>query len=449
MILGDRYRLDRELGKGGAATVWLAEDLAAGARVAVKVLDASTSVGRGERLEREARLLSSLRHDHVVRVHDVGEHEGRPYIVMELLEGGSLAERVEREGPLRPEEAVRALLPVLDALGKAHELGIVHRDVKPANLLLRATGEVVLCDFGIARADDGDTRTGVALGSIGYMAPEQRLDARRVGPPADVYGAACALFNLVTADTPVDLYLAPDHSPRWDSVPAPLRPVLRRATRSEPSARQQTMAELVEDLGAVLPALHALPAVRSRVLEPPVGYVPTRFDEPEPTPSAERRERLADREAWGWAGRTAPVGRSAMWVGAALVVVASGVALTMGPLAERVLAEVAAPPPAEVPPLAPPAVEGEWVGVVGDSRVRLTLVSGGALAGEVRVGEGEGRIELAGGVEGDELVLVERAGERPGTWRARLGATGLVLEGTRGRPGEAPLPFAVVRAPRQ
>ncbi|MCB9687166.1 MAG: serine/threonine protein kinase [Alphaproteobacteria bacterium] len=453
MILGDRYRLIRELGSGGAATVWLAEDFVGERQVAVKWLHGTEgATTRRERLEREARLLESLQDTHVVRVFDVGEHDGRPYIVMELVDGGSLADRVNREGPMRPVEAVRTLLSVLDALGKAHALGIVHRDVKPGNVMLRSDGSVVLCDFGIARQDtsEGDTRTGVALGSMGYMAPEQRVDARRVGPEADVYAAACTLFNLVSADTPVDLYLAPDHSPRWEGVPAPLRPILRRATRSEPSARHHSVDELAADLRAVIPALDALPAVRSRMLEP-VGHVPTRASEPEPSVKAQDRERWVDREEWSWSQRTAaPVGRSALWLGVTMVALASGLGLLAGPLTDLVaprLTEVAPPPE----PSAAVVVDvvGSWRGIVDGREAELLLEAGDPLRGRVLVhlGAGEMRAAVVGEIDGDRLALTETSGLRPGSWKATVSGSGLVVEGVLSREGEPELPFAFVRAP--
>ncbi|MEQ1505296.1 MAG: serine/threonine-protein kinase, partial [Myxococcota bacterium] len=267
MVVGDRYRLERELGTGGSAAVWLAHDLVLDRTTALKLLLPVDQGGdtRRERLRTEARALAALDHPNVVRVFDLGHHADRDYIVMEYLERGSLADRQVEDGPLAPIDAVDAVIAVLAGLEAAHAAGIVHRDVKPGNVLIRADGTVALCDFGIARTDLGSaTRTGVALGSIGYMAPEQRIDARRVGPAADVYAAACTLYNLLTTDTPVDLYLAPDTSPRWEPVPAPLRPVVRRATRAEPSARFASAAEMAEALHAVRPSLAGLPPARIR-----------------------------------------------------------------------------------------------------------------------------------------------------------------------------------------
>src|SRR5262245_52415839 len=151
-VVGERYRLDRELGTGGTATVWLAHDLVLNRPAAVKLLIATDRAeARRERLRTEARALAALDHPHVVRVFGLGEHEERDYIVMEYLERGSLADRLALEGPLAPTEAVDLVLQVLEALQAAHAAGIVHRDVKPGNVLIRADGTAALCDFGIAR----------------------------------------------------------------------------------------------------------------------------------------------------------------------------------------------------------------------------------------------------------------------------------------------------------
>ncbi|MEQ1571123.1 MAG: serine/threonine-protein kinase, partial [Myxococcota bacterium] len=327
-----RYRLLSELGTGGSATVWLVHDRALDRPAALKLISERGGESRRERLRTEARALAALDHPRVVRVYDTGTADDRDFLVMEYLERGSLADRLTAEGPLAPAEAVAVSLQVLDGLEAAHHAGIVHRDVKPGNVLVRADGTVALCDFGIARtADGGDTRTGVALGSIGFMAPEQRVDARRAGPQADLYGVACTLFNLLTGDTPVDLYLAPDSSPRWDAVPAPLRPVLRRATRSEPSLRFESAAEMSAALAAVAPAVASLGPARGSARSPLVGHPPTR-EEPEPSVRAEQRVRKVEVDDWGWSSRRAPVGRTAVWVGVATTALATVLFSTLGPL---------------------------------------------------------------------------------------------------------------------
>ncbi|MEZ4237253.1 MAG: serine/threonine-protein kinase [Myxococcota bacterium] len=470
-LVGDRYRLDRELGTGGTATVWLARDQRAERAVAVKVVVPVPLGGaaRRERLRTEARVLASLDHPNVVRVLDLGEHDGRDYIVMEYFERGSLADRLALGGPMPPGEAVDAALQVLAGLGAAHDAGVVHRDVKPGNVLVRDDGTVALCDFGIARTALGSaTETGVALGSIGFMAPEQRLDARRAGPQADLYATACTLFNLVTNDTPVDLYLAPDTSPRWDAVPQGLRGVLRQATRSEPSQRFVSAPAMAEALRAVRPSVEALPALRSRHNHSPlIGYVPTSVPpravdplEPEPSVRAEQRERTVGDDDWRWAhGQRAPVGRPAVWIGASVMGLATLVGLTLGPLsagdhayrpAEEVPVEAPVLPTAP-PPGAPLAPAGTWQGMFGEAHRATLVLTGppGALRGDLvmRLGRHELHSKVRGEVRPDGVLSLSDETGRPAgtTYEARPLAGGLVLEGEMVRGEEPPVPFALVR----
>jgi serine/threonine-protein kinase len=449
MVVGERYRLDRELGVGGTAAVWLAHDLFTDTPCAVKWLlpDPRGGPTRRERMRGEVKALVSLEHPHVIRVTDVGAHEDRDYLVMELLERGSLADLVERDGPLPPAEAVRLSIQVLSALGAAHQAGVVHRDVKPGNVLLRDDGTAVLCDFGIARADGvgGETRTGMALGSVGFMAPEQRVDARKVGPAADLYAAACTLFNVITGDTPIDLYLAPDHSPRWEGVPAPLAPILRRATRVSADQRYVSAEEMAEALTEVLPSLERLPAVRRTRLDPTPSHVPTRVDEPLSLDA--ERPRTVDAHDWGWSSSRSTTGRPALWVGTALLAVVTAVGSWIGPLAAS--EEPPAPAPVAV---AAPTLGGTWVGTLGPS-TRAELVLRGPsdrMAGDlvVHVGSNEVRSRLVGAWDptANELRLKDDNPAAPGVWTARPSASGLVLEGelVRAAPARA-LRFAFVR----
>ena len=441
--------------------MWLARDLFLDRRAALKLLNRAERDAnvRSERLRAEARALAALDHPCVVRIYDVGQHEDRDYIVMEYCEQGSLSERLAA-GPVPPHEAATLLQHVLSALAVAHRAGIVHRDVKPGNVLVRADGTIALGDFGIARTADGpDTRTGIALGSMGFMAPEQRVDARRAGPQADLYAAACTLYNLVTADTPIDLFLAQDSSPRWEPVPAPLRPFLRKATRSEPSARFHDAAEMSDALSLVLPALEGQPAARGpRSDSPPIGYLPTRDDsETEPSLKAEQRERKAGLDEWAWANAPRrPVGRTALWIGTTTLLFATVAGLMLGPLAEEELlslslAERAAPAkPLLVVPSEAPALEGQWRGTFGGHSGVLSLHgTPSALSGEVALSLGAHELHtvVTGSFDATsrELVLVESQSSRPATYRARLFPNDLILEGALSRADEAPLPFALVR----
>jgi len=204
--LGGRYRVGELLASGGMGEVWAAHDLLLDRPVAVKVLGgALAGDGRAaERLRREARAAGRLEHPSIARVLDLGEHDGRPYLVMELLEGESLATRIDRAGPMPPEEAARVVAAVADALEAAHAAGVVHRDVKPGNVFLTSAGEVKVLDFGIAWcAHDAALTTGELLGTAAYLAPERVL-GHRATPAADIYALGVVLFELLAGHRPFD-----------------------------------------------------------------------------------------------------------------------------------------------------------------------------------------------------------------------------------------------------
>jgi eukaryotic-like serine/threonine-protein kinase len=204
--LGGRYRMGALLAVGGMGEVWAARDLLLDRTVAVKVLGrALAGDGRAaERLRREARAAGRLEHPNIARVLDLGEHDGRPYLVMELLEGESLAARIDRAGPMPPPEAARVVAAVADALEAAHRAGVVHRDVKPGNVFLTSAGEVKVLDFGIASAaGDAALTTGDLIGTAAYLAPERVLGDRAT-PAADIYALGVVLYELLAGHRPFE-----------------------------------------------------------------------------------------------------------------------------------------------------------------------------------------------------------------------------------------------------
>ena len=209
-VVLDRYDLSEPLGRGGMGTVWRAHDRLLGREVAVKELVLPEGVEDDElqqmnaRVLREARAAARLSHPGSVVVYDVAQEAGRAYIVMELVEGRSLKEIVARDGPITPERAARIGLEVLDVLEAAHGRGIVHRDVKPANVLLDRSGRVKLTDFGIARLRDDSslTMTGQVLGSPQYMSPEQA--SSQAVPESDLWGLGATLFFAVEGRPPFE-----------------------------------------------------------------------------------------------------------------------------------------------------------------------------------------------------------------------------------------------------
>ena len=205
--LADRYRLERELGRGGMATVYLAEDLKHGRRVALKVLRPELIPTLGaERFHREIRIASGLQHPHILSIHDSGEALGVLYYAMPYVEGESLRARLAREVQLPADEAVRIVGEVAEALAFAHAAGVLHRDIKPENILL-ASGHALVADFGIARAIDAAgserlTETGLALGTPHYMSPEQASGSRVLDARSDLYALGCVLYEMLAGEPP-------------------------------------------------------------------------------------------------------------------------------------------------------------------------------------------------------------------------------------------------------
>jgi serine/threonine protein kinase len=303
--LADRYRVERTLGTGGMGVVVLATDEVLGRQVAIKRIHADPGGEQGRRIRREARLGASLNHPAVVAVLDTLADEDGLFIVMEYVEGETLADVLAR-GPLAPDEALRVLRPVAAALDHAHAHGVVHRDVKPANVLLSASGRVKLADLGVATSADVTqiTRTGGVVGTAAYVAPEQ-LEPEPATPAADVYALAATAFEALSgrrARTGATAYAVLDAAQRGDApdlrealpqAPAAAGDVLRRGMARDPAARPASAGELVDELAAAFqpepaptpapPPPPSRPAVQRRTARPRPAPPP-----PEP---AERRSR--------------------------------------------------------------------------------------------------------------------------------------------------------------
>src|SRR5919109_4256676 len=212
LALDDRYRLERELGRGGMATVYLAYDCRHDRPVALKVLHPAIAATFGaERFLLEIRVTARLQHPHILPLLDSGVVETAPggpspFYVMPYVEGESLRDRLRREHQLSVEEALRIVMDVAAALGYAHERGVIHRDVKPENILL-SNGQAIVADFGIARAvslagGERLTETGLALGTPHYMSPEQATGDRSVDARSDVYALGCVLYEMLAGEPP-------------------------------------------------------------------------------------------------------------------------------------------------------------------------------------------------------------------------------------------------------
>ncbi len=270
--LADRYRVDRVLGEGGMATVYLAEDLKHRRKVAVKVMRPELAATLGaDRFLREIEIAAQLSHPHILPVHDSGESGGVLFYVMPYVEGESLRERVHREGQLPVDEALRLAREVAEALGYAHKRGIIHRDIKPANVML-GEGHALVADFGIARATDGGqalTQTGLAVGTPQYMSPEQATGERDIDARADVYAIGAVLYEMVagqppyTGSTPQAVLakslteeVAPLARVR-PGVPAPVAAVVAKAMARRPADRYASGGELEQALASARDALRS------------------------------------------------------------------------------------------------------------------------------------------------------------------------------------------------
>ncbi len=306
-MLAGRYRLVEPIGSGGMGKVWRAHDDLLSRTVAVKELTAGLYVAQADRdvlharTQKEARAAARIQHPAVVTVHDVFEHDDRPWIVMEYVDGPSLAEAAKAAGRIEPREAARIGLHVLGALRAAHAVGVLHRDVKPGNVLLARDGRVLLTDFGIAaiEGDSSITRTGEIVGSIDYLAPE-RVTGGTPDPASDLWSLGATLYTAVEARSPFrrtspisSLQAVVNDEPPALRQSGPLGPVITALLRKDPEERpsaQETERMLLE-------------VMEGREPRAAQAYVPTRAVSPQELSGA--REAEPEAPAASGAGGTA------------------------------------------------------------------------------------------------------------------------------------------------
>ncbi len=365
-----RYEIKEKLGEGGMAVVYLAYDPNFERSVVVKVIkrDYSDESEFRARFSREARIIAALEHEAIVPVYDFGEHDGQPFLVMRRMTGGTLADRMG--GPLALGDAARIVERIADALDYAHSQGVVHRDLKPGNILFDGLGKAYLSDFGIAKLAQATTKlTGAAIiGTPAYMSPEQMRPGQSVDGRSDVYSLGVMVFELLTGRLPYDsqdmfgmMYAhvnepPPDIRKVRPDLPYESDPFIQRAMAKKPGDRYQTTSELARELSllATQPAkgqasLPPQPAPPSRPKAHPGDFVPT-------LPLGEKPAEPIQPRRFGWLWVVLPAAFMAVCALAALF---GGILMLPGLLAARTpsptTVAVVAPTTASFPTALPPS----------------------------------------------------------------------------------------------
>jgi serine/threonine-protein kinase len=322
-VLSGRYRLEAKLGSGGMSTVYLARDATLDRPVAVKVMhrEMSEQPDQLERFRQEARAVAKLSHPNVVAVIDAGEDAGHPYIVFEYVEGETLKQRIARVGALDAQEALAYAIEIARGLTVAHARNMVHRDIKPQNVLIDTEGRAKLTDFGISRQleQDGMTATGRVLGTTDYVAPEQAM-GHAVDVRSDIYSLGVVLYEMLIgqvpfhADSQVGVAMKhvneelPDVQQRRPEVSAAAALVVERATAKDPERRYQGVGEMIDDLSTAL-------EVEAARAGSTTGEATSVLDA---VPPAKRK--LSTRARWSWAAIALVVLAGAAAVGVVLFI---------------------------------------------------------------------------------------------------------------------------------
>lgn len=364
-VLGGQYCVIRKLARGGFADVFEVRDLELDRQLAVKVLreDLAPTQGMVARFKQEARALARLNnHPNTIPIHFVGESQGVVYQVLSYVEGPTLADLLTKHGRLEPDVIVPMLVPVLEVLAHAHELEIIHRDIKPDNVMIeRRSGRPLLVDFGIAKCLDGvinHTQTGYVVGTPMYMSPEQALGRDAVDGRADIYAFGAMLYQLITGVPPYDgatsqeivaKHLSapvPDPAERAPRIPAWLSEVVRRCMAKDPSARYGSAAEVAAALRAGLGVVEAdwSQAVRLATALTPSAPAPRAFS---PKPLSAPTERLERKPKERTAKPVSAQRRPRYGLLAAGLALATVTGLAAAAVLQRPATEAAAPAPVQ------------------------------------------------------------------------------------------------------
>jgi eukaryotic-like serine/threonine-protein kinase len=386
-VLLDRYEVGRLLGAGGMAEVFEGRDRLLARRVAIKVLQAQFARDPSFliRFKREAQAAASLSHPNIVGVYDTGTEDGTHFIVMEYVEGRTLKDVIRAEGPLYPERAAEVCADVCGALIAAHARGLIHRDIKPGNVMLTPEGKVKVMDFGIARATTSETitQTAAVVGTAQYISPEQ-AQGQTVDYRSDLYSVGCCLYEMLTGTVPftgaTPVAIAYRHvredptPPRMlnPDVPAPLEAITLKAMAKLPDNRYQTAAEMHDDLERFRNGqpVHATPLMDSAAATQAIprdgGADPTAMLGTVP---ADRAARYAEpeeeerRTSVGWIVVSllalVVVGLAAFFITRAVTGDGTGTDTTLAPstVPPTTQPPTTAPPTTEPPTTAPPTTE--------------------------------------------------------------------------------------------
>jgi hypothetical protein len=443
--LDTRYRVLDRLGEGGVAVVDRAIDGLTGRHVALKRLrhDVVERAALGRRLAEEADCLGAVQHPSIPRLHACGT-DPEPWIAMDLVDGRTLATILADEGPLPPRTALQIVHQLLDALIALHDVGCIHRDVKPDNLMWTLDGRLYLLDFGIARGQGTTSTADGALGTAPTMAPEQERAPDAVDARADVYAVGATLYQLLTGSSPLGLHAAPPTSPRFLDVPPALLPLVRDATTADPAHRIPDARTFQDRVAAAIPDAPVERAVAGTPVDPaqrPTTAVVAgpRGDELAIENQLRREWHEQDAEARRARSRWVRGGSIAVAVTLFGVVVAVAGRLSVEDWVARREARVAA---------ASQAVGGTWVGVAGSGPARLELKGDASdLSGAFTWGGPGARVDrVQGSLHEGQLILDVVDGDgRYEAWlqpRARLDGDYISVTNTASfhlvRPDPAP-----------
>ncbi|MFO7899367.1 MAG: protein kinase, partial [Planctomycetota bacterium] len=319
------YQIETLIGKGGMGAVYLAHDRSLDRRVAIKVLP-QRFLGDREvvaRFHREALALAKLRHPNLMHIYKVGSHGGRPFFAMEYVKGRTVEALIKQTGRIRPPQAAHIAAEVMSALDKVHRAAIVHRDIKPGNIMIDEDGRAILMDFGLARqeSDIGLTADHTVLGTPRYMSPEQ-AKGERVDPRSDIYSLGCVIYEMVTGRPPFRGKSAlevlrkhiestvPPPSELADDVPPGLDEVIARATAKRPDDRYQSVAEMAADLAGLyrIGPLVRLAAASGQGSEPTAPLAAARADYPSTVRLRRTVRSPPARPRRGWVRRLLQIG---------------------------------------------------------------------------------------------------------------------------------------------